>query len=292
MPPILSRSWQLRFRAGALAGVLALAGTGLWTGCYLLPRPAPTPIPVLRLEAPAAGAPCLVVFLPGRGDRPEHFERHGFDLLAREAGVRCELLAVDAHLGYYRNRSVLERLHQDVVLPARARGVEEIWLVGISLGGVGALLYEAEHPGEIAGAVLLAPFLGNPPIVEEVTAAGGLAGWEPGPAPAGEEDFQRRLWRFLHARLAPPAPSTGAGPGRPAPRLYLGWGEDDSFAGANRLLADALPAEAVLTVPGGHDWPPWRTLFAGLLARGALTSDALDAPDPAASGSHGPRGPQ
>jgi len=201
--------------------------------------------------------------------------------------VRCELLAVAAHLGYYRNRSVLDRLHQDVILPARARGVEEIWLVGISLGGVGALLYEAEHPGEIAGAVLLAPFLGNPPIIEEVTAAGGLAGWKPGPAPAGEEDFQRRLWRFLHARLTPPAPSTGgagAAPGRPAPRLYLGWGEDDSFAGANRLLADALPAEAVLTVPGGHDWPPWRDLFAGLLARGALTpgsaSAALDsAPD-------------
>jgi pimeloyl-ACP methyl ester carboxylesterase len=288
MPPISSRTWQLRFRAGALARALAcvsaLAGTGLWTGCYLLPRPAPAPIPVLRLEPQAAGAPCLVVFLPGRGDRPEHFERHGFDRLAREAGVRCELLAVDAHLGYYRNRSVLERLHQDVILPARARGVEEIWLVGISLGGVGALLYEAEHPGEIAGAVLLAPFLGNPPIIEEVAAAGGLAGWQPGPAPAGEEDFQRRLWRFLHTRLGPPTPLTATGTGRPAPRLYLGWGEDDSFAGANRLLADALPPAAVLTVPGGHDWPPWRALFAGLLARGALTSGSNSNAGPAPDG--------
>ncbi len=272
----LARQGRLRPPAGALAGALGALVIAAWagtsTGCALLPRPTPSPIPVLRLAPQASPAPCLVVFLPGRGDRPEHFRRHGFDRLAREAGVGCELLAVDAHLGYYRNRSVLERLHRDVVAPARARGIEEIWLVGISLGGVGALLYEAEHPGEIAGAVLLAPFLGERPIVDEVAAAGGLAGWQPGPAPAveKEEEFQRRLWRFLHARSTGGSSGTGgAGPG-PLPRLYLGWGEDDSFARANRLLADVLPPEAVLTVPGGHDWPPWRALFAGLLARGAL----------------------
>src|SRR5215217_7458785 len=98
MPCLDPRPWRYRFLAGSLAAGLA--------GCALLPRPAPAPVPVLQLAAPlqGAGEPCLVVFLPGRGDRPEDFRRHGFARLARERGVRCEMVAVDAHLGYYRNR--------------------------------------------------------------------------------------------------------------------------------------------------------------------------------------------
>jgi hypothetical protein len=240
------------------------------TGCAFIPRPAPAPISTLALGGPARDPTCLVLFLPGRGDRLEDFRRHGFDRLAREHGVGCALVAVDAHLGYYRNRSVLVRLHDDVIAPARARGVQSIRLVGISLGGVGALLSLDEYPGAIDGAVLLAPFLGDKPILDEI-AASGLAGWDPGPPPppGPDRDFQRRLWRFLRTTYTPGAPDRHA-----AVPLWLGWGEDDGFARAGALLAAVLPPDQVRTAPGGHDWPVWRALFAGFVADGALDSGA------------------
>ena len=65
------------------------------------------------------------------------------------------MVVADAHVGYFRNRSFEDRLRADVMVPARARGYESIWLAGISLGGLGALLYADEHPEEVAGLLLI-----------------------------------------------------------------------------------------------------------------------------------------
>ena len=73
---------------------------------------------------------------------------------------RTSRMAVDAHYGYYGRRTLRERLAQDVVLPARSR-YREVWLVGISMGGMGALSYVAQYPDHIARALLLAPYLGE-----------------------------------------------------------------------------------------------------------------------------------
>src|ERR671930_1091173 len=78
----------------------------------------------------------LVVFLPGIGDFAEDFERHGFIAALAASGLAADALAVDAHYGYYGRRTVLERLAEDVVLPAREQGYREVWLVGISMGGL------------------------------------------------------------------------------------------------------------------------------------------------------------
>ena len=74
----------------------------------------------------------------------------------------------------------MNRLREDVIGPARSGGYSTIWLVGISLGGLGAGLYTGHYPGDVASLVLLAPFLGEAPIIEEIAAAGGVRTWNPG----------------------------------------------------------------------------------------------------------------
>jgi pimeloyl-ACP methyl ester carboxylesterase len=235
----------------------------LTAACY---RPQPTTVPLRTLDAPSAvpaaaraADRCLVVFLPGRGDLPEDFFRQGFDRELREAGSACEVVAVDAHLGYYFERSIEDRLRQDVIAPARARGVDEIWLVGISLGGLGSVLYTKENPQEIEGIVILAPYLGEEEVIDEIAAAGGLRAWEPR-GPLERFDF-RRIWQWLDSSARP-------GPGRPP--IYLAYGERDRFARAHGLLAEALPPGRVITLPGRHTWRTWSRLWSAVLDAGVV----------------------
>jgi pimeloyl-ACP methyl ester carboxylesterase len=109
-----------------------------WNGCSILMRATPTPIPTqLKRMSPAERASTLVVFLPGRGGSMADFERQGFLDTLRDAGVKADTLTVDAHLAYYYKRTVIVRLWDDVLLPARQQGYRRIVLVGVSLGGVG-----------------------------------------------------------------------------------------------------------------------------------------------------------
>jgi pimeloyl-ACP methyl ester carboxylesterase len=195
-----------------------------------------------------------MILLPGIGDVAEDYESHGFVDAVLRSEAPADLAAVDVHVGYYARRTVLERLRKDVIAPAREAGYEKIWLVGISLGGLGASLYAAEHAADLQGLVLLAPFLGDPRIVREIAGAGGLGAWQPDERTEG--DYQRRLWQWAKRY------SKGS---EKLPALFLGYGEGDPFAPANRLLAQALPVECVLTVPGGHDWRTWHRLWRAFL---------------------------
>jgi pimeloyl-ACP methyl ester carboxylesterase len=237
-------------------------------------RWAAPPVPMRSLPLGHSGPTgrCLVVLLAGRGGSPEDFARARFPELAGAAGVAADFLAADASLAYFLRRSVVDRLHDDVIAPARAHGYRQIWLAGISLGGTVALLYLRERPAEIQGALLVAPYLGEPAMSREVAAAGGLARWNPPPA-LPPDDLQHRLWAELK-RLTGPGDSHGAvgsaGAGDPPMPLYLGFGDRDRFAVAAGLLAAALPADRVFTAPGGHDWDTWTRIWMKFVAVGAL----------------------
>ncbi len=218
--------------------------------------PAPAPLATVRFPLTQRRSAGLGILLPGIDDLPGDFARHGFIETAQRYGLPWDLIAVDSHYGYFSRGTVVERLHQDVVLPAQAADHRQVWLVGISLGGFGALLYAARHPERVAGLVLLAPFLGFPKTITAIRRAGGLAQWRPEPH---RQDFQTELWQWLHGYLDP---DSGL------PPIWLGYGERDSFAAANRLLAELLRNEQVMVVPGGHDWTTWRLLWARLLATG------------------------
>ncbi len=202
----------------------------------------------------AARADTLVVFLPGRGDRAEDFHAQGFFDIGHDGTF--DMIAADAHMGYYRDRTFADRLHVDVMVPARERGYARIWLVGISAGGMGAMVYSRQHPDGVDGIVLLAPFLGERKLVDAIAAAGGPAQWS-GESEHGEP-YQRRTWRWL----------SGVTDERGEPPIVLAYGRDDRFASAADLLAGRLPPERVLTVDGGHDWPTWQRLWRRIVANG------------------------
>ncbi|HEX3129544.1 MAG TPA: alpha/beta hydrolase [Thermoanaerobaculia bacterium] len=224
----------------------------LTTGCFR-PRPATVPMRTVEIKPGAPGSRSLVVLLPGRFDKPEDFARAGFGELAEKYGVGARIVSADAHLGYYLERTVVERLRQDVIAPARA---DRVWLAGVSLGGTGSVLYSIEHPEEVAGITLIAPFLGEDDVRKEIEAAGGLRSWTP-PQVLSPTDFQRRMWVWFQ---------------HPDPKIpvYLGWGTRDRFAKIDGLLGAVLPPERVFTTPGGHAWKPWRALWERFLATGAL----------------------
>lgn len=205
-----------------------------------------------------AGSPAreLLVCLPGIGDTADDYEARGFVAALRASGHHVDMMTADAHFGYYADRSLVERLRTDVIRPARARGYDKIGLLGISLGGLGALLYAQAHPEDVAGLVVLAPFLGKT-VADDIVRAGGLAQWR-GASESGE-DYERRLWTWLKGYVTHPAGM---------PPLHLAFGSRDRFARANRLLAAVLPESQVHMLPGRHNWTTWRRLWRGLLAAG------------------------
>jgi pimeloyl-ACP methyl ester carboxylesterase len=228
-------------------------------GCFR-PRPAAVPMRTIEIKPGAPGSRSLIVLLPGRFDKPEDFARSGFGELAAQHGVGARIVSPDAHLGYYLNRTVVDRLREDVIAPAKAQGVERVWLAGVSLGGTGSILYSIEHPEDVSGITLIAPFLGEADIRKEIEAAGGLRGWTP-PRSPDPTDFQRRIWSWLKRYE-----DGSAG----KPPVYLGWGTRDRFAAIDGLLGAVLPPDRVFTTPGGHAWKAWRALWERFLATGAL----------------------
>jgi pimeloyl-ACP methyl ester carboxylesterase len=234
-------------------------------------------LPLATAQPPAR---CLVVLLPGLSGSPENFAYANFAADAATAGVAADLVAADARLSYYyRRHDIVERLRQDVIEPARARGYRQIWMVGVSLGATSALLYVDDHPGEIAGLFLIAPFLGERRVVDEVAAAGGIERYRP-PAALAPSDIQHRVWRALDSSLP--------GGDRPIP-LYVGYGDSDRFLRSDRMLAAALPAGHVFSTPGHHGWITWKRIWRKFLASGALPRHAGEAAA-AAGGARAPGG--
>ena len=250
---------------------LLLASLILLAGCGLLPRTSTVPMRSLSENAACSSRPeMLLVMLPGASSPPDEFLREGFVRALRERRLAVDVVLLDAHPGYYKERIILERLQADVIAPARARGYRKIWLVGVSLGGFGALIQALTQPADVDGLMLLAPYLGERRVSDAVQAQGGLQAWRgtaPAPAPdsaLASDDVELRLWRWLQAYDANPGLR---------PPLYLGYGLDDRLAPSNRLLAASLPADRVFTVRGGHDWPEWRLLWGRMLDRAAFPVD-------------------
>lgn len=223
------------------------------TGCSLLVRDTPAPIPTaLRPLTGSGRTGTLVVFLPGRGETMAAYEQKGVVTTLREAGVKADAILVDAHLGYYFNRTVVDRLRTDVLLPARQQGYRRIVVVGLSLGGLGALLLERDQPGSADALVLLSPYLGgSEAFFERINAAGGPGAWAAGRDPlAGSVPEQ--TWTFLGTKTSA------------LPPIWLSRGHEDRYARGHHLFATLLPAARVATIEGAHDWETWRTLWRDL----------------------------
>ncbi len=220
------------------------------------------PMKIIHDQAPHQDGDkrALLVMLPGATDVPEDFLQHGFVRALRERHLPVDVILVDAHADYYLGRSIGERLSQDIILPVRDSRYRKIWLMGISLGGMGALLCARDHPDKIDGVILLAPYLGNRGKIAEIVDGGGLDDWQP--KTINPHDDEQALLAWLKAYRS----------GNPAlPEIYLGYGRDDRFAPASNMLAQRLPADRVTAIQGGHDWKTWQRLWKHILDQGLIS---------------------
>lgn len=196
----------------------------------------------------------LLLMLPGAKNTPQQLVEHGFIRALQERRLPVDVLALDAHVDLYLDQVLIERLLHDTLDEARAHGYRRIWLLGISLGGTGAMLCATQRTAEIEGVFLLAPFLGTRGLIAEVGAAGGLSQWEPGEIDSG--DRERVLLELVRRRLRNADEFTP---------IFLGYGSEDRYRGASILLSAHLPPQRVSVISGGHDWETWLVLWRALL---------------------------
>jgi pimeloyl-ACP methyl ester carboxylesterase len=190
-----------------------------------------------------------MIWLPGAYHSAQDFVNEGFARAVAQRRIALDLRFVDLEMQHLDDRDAFRRLRSEIVLPARDSGAA-VWLAGISLGGMVALDYASAHAGELDGLCLLAPYLGNHMLINEIAAASGLSGWEPGEF--AESDTERKIWRYIKARVD----------SRP---LFLGYGKSDRFSAAHDMLAAALPADSVEVAAGGHQWDTWLRLWESFL---------------------------
>ena len=213
----------------------------------------------------AVSAGQLLILLLGAYGTPEDFVEQGFVAAARRRGVRADIVMADAHLGYFTDRSVIGRIREGVVLPARQDGRREIWLAGISLGAMAALGYAARHGADIDGVVAIAPYPGSREVLDEIAAAGGTSHWHCAPA-SRDDDLEREVWTWL---------VDGSNNHDTRPQVYVGYGRQDRFARGQAMMAGTLPADRRSIVAGGHDWACWRELWEQWLDRGLLVGSSV-----------------
>lgn len=189
----------------------------------------------------------LLVMLPGIGDYPKAFQRNQFIQEMKRRQLPLDAVAVNAHIGYYSDRTLLKRLKNDVVEPALEEGYERIHFMGISLGGYGTLLYMREYPEDLTSAILMAPYLGQPNhygYLLEVT--------EFPEKPHADSN----LWPWLEKL-----------PSNQRRKIHLAYGLGDQYSEGQELLSRYLPRENTTTVAGGHNWSTWQILWPRLLIR-------------------------
>lgn len=240
----------------ALFSICALLG-----GCYYLQKPT-NPIGYIfysgGMKSPysheAVKDRALVIFMPGIRDYAKAFEKNGFieDLYEGykkvDSKISFDTIAVEAHFKYYQNRTILDRLREDIVLPAKSKGYSSIHFVGISLGGLGSLLYLQNHPDDVDTVLVLAPYLGEKEDYQYLQSANiGGNGQTP---PESEID----IWPWI---------STLSSEDRS--KLYMGYGKDDKFSDAHDLFSKYIPKAHSVAISGEHDWPTWKSLWQSFL---------------------------
>lgn len=227
-----------------------------------VPPTATVPMRVVGPQERADSGQGLVLLLHGRGGKPEDFAIAGFQREIAERRLPFVARAAAAHFGYYARGSIVERLREDAIAPARTQGFRDLWIVGVSMGGAGALGYAMTHPDEVSGIVLLAPYLGDRTVNAEIAAAGDVRSWAP-PDSMPESDWARRAWAWVRSGHRDPS-------GREVP-IWLGYGSADRLAPSAALLAAALPPGRVFVDEGGaHDWKCWSSIWRRMLDAGAL----------------------
>lgn len=243
-----------------LASIVALScAAGCQYGAYFF-RPTREPMQGLEVRMdPAARRSCLVVLMPGMLNTPDDYFERGFVADAVAASRRCDIVAVDAHYAYYRTNTMEQRVGEDILRIAERRGYRDIWLVGVSMGAMGAMRVAQEWPDLVDGVVVLGPWFGDAGLIQSIVDAGGLARWH-GPEDtvrAHGDPRQEAMWEWMRGYATHPDRM---------PALYVGVGAADGMRTGAEVLAEHLPSTHFGLAEGGHEWAALRVLWRRLLA--------------------------
>ena len=200
----------------------------------------------------------LVVFFPGINSSGQDFE--AYDLLTPfiERYPQADILLVDTRLAYIEAGNIASRIQQEIIIPAKKKGYKKIWFVGISLGGLGTLIYNKNYPDNINGIVLMAPFIGGDDIVDSILSAPSPQEWAR--INANSEIKAVQMWRHLisYNDQTPIIDNNKV-------KLLLAFGKDDRFVRSHQLLASFMEPDNVFQGPGEHNWLTWRELWIEML---------------------------
>lgn len=209
----------------------------------------------LRTVERKTGANTLLVLLPGAYMTAADFTTAGFfDAIACRR-LALDLVAVDLDLEAISSGTALPALQAQILAPARQQGYNQVWLGGISLGGLLALCHNADTPGAVDGLCLLAPYPGSRLTTNAIARAGGLGVWQASAEELSDPEF--RAWQWLQK---PPADFP----------VFVGYGTEDRFAAGMAQIAGCFPEESRCAIPGDHDWPVWQVLWEHFLDSGKL----------------------
>jgi len=196
----------------------------------------------------------LLVMVPGIGMTAGDIDTQGLIGAAGESHRPIRVVVVDPGFDGYLDGSVETNL---IAAIARARDQfcpRRVWLAGISLGCQALLRCVKRQPDLAHGLILITPYLASTGLIAEIARADGLRVWSK--ANTGGTDPERALMTWLAKT-----------PMSALPRIFVGRAAADRFAMTATLMADLLPADHVVTVPGAHDWASWKALWQLILDR-------------------------
>jgi S-formylglutathione hydrolase FrmB len=161
-----------------------------------------------------------------------------------------DILMADLTINFYRKGLATRRLHDEIVLPSRQQGYSEIWLAGGSMGGLGALMYEWQHPGKMDGLILISPYMGSSSVTDDIREAGGLKSWDSGERTAvmQKDNYDRLVWQMAQGWI---------GDEVKLQRVWLMCGDEDSLYPDVQMLGDILPENRYFPGAGDHSWDYW-----------------------------------
>lgn len=208
----------------------------------------------------------LVVFLHGSGDGPDALERFGItQLLDQGLAPPAIILSPQGNRGFWENWANGKRPYRDWILRELLPQVAETYgagncpndchVIGISMGGYGAMSFAKAAPHQFATVTAI-----SPPIFSQ----------------AKVKDFYESFWwslllpieeiwgRYDAARIAKNDPFVQwSTPASSRARLLLAWGSEESTSTRSDLsrfsehLDQANIEHDRIVFPGGHKWKAW-----------------------------------
>lgn len=197
----------------------------------------------------------LIIFLPGLYDSASKFKDENFFNIARKADIKADLVALNINVIHLARNMMIKRIETDLFQYKEENGYKNIWIVGVSLGGLNTLLFYQKYEKDICGVILLAPYLADDTLVEEINEADGVINWQAQNLEKDDIVDERieKLWSWLKQKSD-------------FSKIYLGYGKQDSFIDSSLILKSLLNNKNVTAIKGGHDWETGQSIWQQQLA--------------------------